>query len=177
MAIVKYMFHDSYSAHGEKGSKAEDPVMYCNDMMAYIFGNTIIDINATSDAITNFKINRSNKFAVECVRWERLFEDYQHARNDIPLEEDRKMGFLMKHVYSDPRTPWHSTMNHCNLSKMTYYQTIAMLHHACQSTPENMQTVRVNSVTKQSSSSSTQSNQREHTSKSGPCNTILAIVK
>ena len=45
----------------------------------------------------------------------------------------------MKHVYDDPRTPWHSTMNHCNLTNMSYDQTIQMLHHACQTTPESMQ--------------------------------------
>ena len=45
----------------------------------------------------------------------------------------------MRHIYDDPRTPWHSTMNHCNLTNMTYDQTIQMLHHACQTTPESMQ--------------------------------------
>jgi hypothetical protein len=70
MAIVKEMFHEVYSADGERGVKSADPVLYYKDMMSYIFGNTIIDI--TNDAITNFKINRNNKFAVECVRWELL---------------------------------------------------------------------------------------------------------
>ncbi len=143
MVLVKEMFHKSYSAHGERGAKNGDPVQYYNDMMSYIFGNTIIDINASENAINNFRINRSNKFAEECVRWERLFEDYQFARNNKPLEEERKLGFLMKHVYDDPRTPWHSTMNHCNLTNMTYDQTIQMLHHACQTTPESMQTVKM----------------------------------
>ena len=124
MVLVKEMIHKSYSAHGERGAKIGDPVYY-NDMMSYIFGNTIIDINASENAINNFKINRSNKFAKECVRWERLFEDYQFARINKPLEEERKLGFLMKHIYDNPRTPWHSTMN------MTYDQTIQMLHHAC----------------------------------------------
>ena len=82
MVLVKEMFHKSYSAHGERGAKHGDPVQYYNDMMSYIFGNTIIDINAYENAINNFKINRSNKFAEECVRWERLFEDYQFARNN-----------------------------------------------------------------------------------------------
>ena len=98
--------------------------------MSYIFGNTIIAINASENAINNFKINRSNKFAEECVRWERSFEDYQFARNDKPLEEERKLVFLMRHIYDDPRTPWHSTVNHCNLTNMTYDQKIQMLHHA-----------------------------------------------
>ena len=160
------MFHPCYAAHGERGCKADDPVMYYNDMMAYVFGNTIIDINATNDAITNFKINRSNKFVVECVRWERLFEDYQHARNNTPLEEDRKLGFLMKHVYTDPRTPWHATMNFCNLNNMTYDETISKLHHACQTTPENMQTVKLNSVSNKSQPSAQNNHQQQQSIKS-----------
>ena len=64
---------------------------------------------------------------------------------------ERKLGFLMKHVYDDPRTPWRSTMNHCNLSNMSYDQTIQLLHHACQTTPESMQTVKMCNVVKQSS--------------------------
>ena len=150
MVLVKEMFHKSYSAHGERGAKNGDPVQYYNDMMSYIFGNTIIDINASENAINNFKINRSNKFAEECLRWEMLFEDYQFARNNKPLEEERKLGFLMRHIYDDPRTPWHSTMNHCNLTNMTYDQTIEMLHHACQTTPESMQTVKMCNVSRQS---------------------------
>ena len=98
MVLVKKMFHKSYSAHGERGAKIGDPVLYYNDMMSYIIWNTIIDINASENAINNFKINRSNKFAEECVRWERLFEDYQFARNGKPLEEEIKLGFLMKHI-------------------------------------------------------------------------------
>ena len=144
------MFHKSYSAHGERGAKNGDPVQYCNDMMSYIFENTIIDINASENAMNNFRINRSNKFAEECVRWERPFEDYQFARNNKPLEEERKLAFLMKHAYDDPRTPLHSTMNHCNLTNMTYDQTIQMLHHACQTTPESMQTVKMCNESKQS---------------------------
>ena len=124
MVLVKEIFHKSYSAHGERGAKNGDPVQYYNDMMCYIFGNTIIDINASENTINNFKINRSNKSAEESVRWERLFEDYQFARNNKPLEKERKLGFLMRHIYDDPRTPWHSTMNHCNLTNMTYDQTI-----------------------------------------------------
>jgi hypothetical protein len=100
MVLVKHMFHESYSAHGERGAKNSDPVQYYNDIMSYVFGNTVIDMNAANDAITNFKVNRNNKFATECVRWERLFEDYQYARNGVALEEDRKRGFLMKHVYT-----------------------------------------------------------------------------
>ena len=59
MVIVKETFHKSYSAHGERGAKNGDPVQYYNDMMSYIFGNTIIDINASENAIKNFRINRS----------------------------------------------------------------------------------------------------------------------
>jgi hypothetical protein len=83
MAVIKEMFHESYSAHGELGRKKAES--RSSIMMTYIFGNSIIDINATSDAITNFNIKGSNKFAVECVRWERLFEDYQYARDDTPV--------------------------------------------------------------------------------------------
>jgi hypothetical protein len=79
----------------------------------------VIDIKAANDAITNFKVNRNNKLAVECVRWERPFEDYQYARNGTPLEEDRKKGFVMKHVYTDTRIPSTSTMNYCNLNTST----------------------------------------------------------
>ena len=100
MVVVEEMFHKSYSAHGERGTKNGDPVRYYNDMMSYIFGNTIIDINASENAINNFKINRSNKFAEECVRWERLFEDYQFARNNKPLEEERKLG-LSRYPYKE----------------------------------------------------------------------------
>ena len=99
-------------------------------------------------------INRSNNFAEECVRWERLFEDYQFARNKKKLEEERKLGFLIRHVYDDIRTPWHSTMNHCDLTNMTYDQTIQMLHHACQTTPESMQTVKMCNVSKESTTAS-----------------------
>ena len=154
MVLVKEMSHKSYSAHGERGAKNGNLVQYYNDMMSYIFGNTIIDINASENAINNFKINRSNKFAEECVRWERLFEDYQFARNNKPLEEESKLGLLMRNRYDDPRTPWHSTMNHCNLSNMSYDQTIQMLHHACQTTPESMQTVKMCNVSKQSTTAS-----------------------
>ena len=73
MVLVKEIFHKSYSAHGERGAKNGDPVQYYKDMMSYIFGNTIIDINASENAINNFKIYRSNEFTEECVRWERLF--------------------------------------------------------------------------------------------------------
>jgi hypothetical protein len=83
-------------------------------------------------------VNRTHKFAIECVRWERLFEDYQYARNGIALEEDRKKGFLMKHVYTDPRIPLSTTMNYCNLNNMSYDATIQMLHHACMTSPEDM---------------------------------------
>ena len=100
MVLVKEMFHKSYSAHGERGAKNGDPVQYHNDMISYLFGNTIIDINASENAINNFKINRSNKFAEECVRWERLFEDYQFARNNKPLEEERKLG-LSRYPYKE----------------------------------------------------------------------------
>ena len=57
-----------------------------------------MDINASESAINNFRINRSNKFAEECVRWERSFEDYQFGKYNKPLEEERKLGFLMKHI-------------------------------------------------------------------------------
>ena len=60
----------------------------------------------------------------------------------------------MRHIYDDPRTPWHSTMNHCNLTNMTNDQTIQMLHHACQTTPESMQTVKMCNVSKQSTAAS-----------------------
>ena len=60
----------------------------------------------------------------------------------------------MRHIYDDSRTPWHSTMNHFNLTNMTYDQTIQMLHHACQTTPESMQTVKMYNVSKQSTTAS-----------------------
>ena len=90
MVLVKEMFHKSYSAHGERGAKNGDPVQYYNDIMSYIFGNTIIDINASENAINNFRINRSIKFAEECVRWERLFEDYKFARNNFTWKTFRE---------------------------------------------------------------------------------------
>ena len=60
----------------------------------------------------------------------------------------------MRHIYDDSRTPWHSTMNHFNLTNMTYDQTIQMLHHACQTMPESMQTVKMCNVSKQSTTAS-----------------------
>ena len=60
----------------------------------------------------------------------------------------------MMHIYDDSRTPWHSTMNHCNLTNMTYDQTIQMLHHACQTMPESMQTLKMCNVCKQSTTAS-----------------------
>jgi hypothetical protein len=172
MVLVKHMFHESYSAHGERDAKNSDPVQYYNDMMSYVFGNTVIDMNAANDAISNFKVNKTHKFAIECVRWETLCEYYKYARNGIALEEDRKKGFLMKHVHTDSRIPWSTTMNYCNLNNMSYDATVSMLHHACVISLEDMQVIRMNKVTtrpQQSSHTShrqpSQSSQREHSSR------------
>lgn len=89
-------------------------------------------INATNEAITNFRINGNNGFAVECVRCEGLLEDHQYARNNTPLEEDgflthhetwnikHEMGFLIKHVYTGEGEGWYSIMKeYCLNSNMS----------------------------------------------------------
>jgi hypothetical protein len=93
-----------------------------------------------------------------------LFEDYQYARNGVALEEDRKRGFLMKHVYTDPRIPWNTTMNYCNLNNLSYDATIEKLQYACMTSPEDMQVIRMNKVTTkpQQSSHTTNSLVREN---------------
>jgi hypothetical protein len=76
----------------------------------------------------------------------------------------------MKHVYTEPRIPWNTTMNYCNLNNLSYDATVEKLHFACMTSPEDMQVIRMNKVTtkpQQSSHTShrqpQQSSQREHT--------------
>lgn len=97
MAIVPFMFHASYSTYGEEALKNGDPVHYYNCLMSHVFGTKTKDINSTWEDIINFKINRSVVFAVECVRWQRLFENAKFAHGK-PVEEFQKMAFLNKHV-------------------------------------------------------------------------------
>ena len=91
MAIVTTMFHASYSTYGEEAKKNGDPVHYYNCLMSHVFGTKTKDINSTWEDIINFKINRSVVFAVECVRWERLFENAKYAHGK-PVEEFQKNG-------------------------------------------------------------------------------------
>jgi hypothetical protein len=78
----------------------------------------------------------------------------------------------MKHVYTDPRIPWSTTMNYCNLNNMSYDTTVSMLHYACMTSPEHFQVITMNKVTtrpQQSSHTSqrqpSQSSQRDHSSR------------
>jgi hypothetical protein len=150
MAIVTTMFHASYSTYGEEAKKNGDPVHYYNCLMSHVFGTKTKDINSTWEDIINFKINRSVVFAVECVRWERLFENAKYAHGK-PVEEFQKMAFLNKHVYNDMRIGWHSTMANAKINKFNYDQCVQALYEATDDVLEKDQTIRVCTVSANSS--------------------------
>ena len=160
MALVPFMFHASYSTYGEEALMNNDPVHYYNCLMSHVFGTKTKDINSTWEDIINFKINRSVVFAVECVRWQRLFENAKFAHGK-PVEEFQKMAFLNKHVYNDMRIGWHSTMANAKINKFNYDQCIQALYEATDDVLEKDQTIRVCAV------SSTTPSQSSH-SQSGP---------
>ena len=145
MSLVQLIFHESYATYGDEAKKNGDPVQYYNNMMNHVFGNTMKDVNNAMEEILNFKVNRSVVFAIECVRWERLFENSKYV-NGEELDEQQKLAFLMKHVYADNRLGWHSTMSNAQMMKMTYDQCIEALYLATDTVPDKDQTVKTSYI-------------------------------